>query len=99
MLPLSIPLLDHGLYHWYSATHSLASFVQFLLVTKLIPGSGGARRSLMYQDKPGMPRRAKVFTTGGEEGRGSEEGRDVEWVEMKVGPLRAFLEKEFEYKF
>ncbi len=68
-------------------------------MTKVIPNSGGARRSLMYQDKEGLPRRAKVYTTGGEEAQGSEAGRDVEWVDMKVGPFKAFLAKEFEYKF
>lgn len=70
-----------------------------MLVTKVIPNSGGARRSLMYAEKEGASRRAKVYTTGGEEAQGSEEGRDVEWVDMKVGPFKAFLEKEFEYKF
>lgn len=47
----------------------------------------------MYRDQPdareGEKRLAKVYTTGGREGKGSGERRDVEWVEMKVGPMRA----------
>ena len=49
----------------------------------------------MYTDKEGMPRRAKVYTTGGEESNGTQEGRDVEWVDMETGPMKAYLENEF----
>ncbi|GAA5941831.1 uncharacterized protein JCM15063_000791 [Sporobolomyces koalae] len=97
---LSIPLLDFRLYHHFSASHELASFTAFWLVTKLIPNSGGARRSMMYADKPGdTQRRAKVYTTGGHEGKGSLEGRDVEYVEMKVDVMREYLKREFGFGF
>ncbi|GAA5912798.1 hypothetical protein JCM6882_000430 [Rhodosporidiobolus microsporus] len=97
--PLSCSLLDFRLYHHFSASHELATFTAFWLVTKVIPGTGGARRSMMYAEKPGQPRRAKVYTTGGIEGKGSLEGRDVEWVEMETQPMRAFLEREFGFSF
>ncbi|BGP46300.1 hypothetical protein JCM10450v2_002142 [Rhodotorula kratochvilovae] len=93
----SVPLADFRLYHHFSASHELASFSAFWLVTRLLPGTGGARRSMLYAEKEGMPRRAKVYTTGGHEGKGSLEGRDVEWVEMETGPVREFLEREFEW--
>ncbi|GAA5835797.1 hypothetical protein JCM9279_004649 [Rhodotorula babjevae] len=96
---LSLPLADFRLYHHFSASHELASFTAFFLVTRLLPGTGGARRSLMYADKEGSPRRAKVYTTGGTEGRGSLEGRDVEWVDMETGPMKDFLRREFGFGF
>jgi hypothetical protein len=97
---ISIPLLDFRLYHHFSASHQLASFTAFWLVTKLIPDSGGARRSMMFAEKEGEEkRRAKVYTTGGHEGKGSLEGRDVEWVEMKVGTMKEYLKKEFGFGF
>jgi hypothetical protein len=99
-LPLSVPLLDFGLYHHYSASHELAAFTAFWIITKLIPGSGGARRSMMYAEKEGDTlQRAKCYTVGGEEAQGSEEGRDVEWVEMKTGPVKEYLKREFGFKF
>ncbi|CAK5275969.1 unnamed protein product [Mycena citricolor] len=98
-LLLSVPLADLMLYHHFSATHQHASFTAFWLVTRLIPGGKGARRSMMYADKEGMPRRAKVYTTGGPEAQGSEEGRDVEWVEMQTGPMKDYLAKEFGFRF
>ncbi|TNY21742.1 arylamine N-acetyltransferase 1 [Rhodotorula diobovata] len=96
---LSVPLADFRLYHHFSASHEMASFTAFFLVTRLLPGTGGARRSLMYADKEGSPRRAKVYTTGGTEGRGSLEGRDVEWVDMETGALKQFLQREFGFGF
>ncbi|GAA6026654.1 hypothetical protein JCM10207_008916, partial [Rhodosporidiobolus poonsookiae] len=77
----------------------LASFTAFWLVTKLIPGTGGARRSMMYADKEGQPRRAKMYTTGGTEGKGSLEGRDVEWVDMEIEPMKAVLKEQFGFGF
>ncbi|GAA5967373.1 hypothetical protein JCM21900_000349 [Sporobolomyces salmonicolor] len=96
---ISIPLLDMRLYHHFSASHELASFTAFWLVTKLIPGTGGARRSMMYAEKDGEGKRAKVYTTGGHEAKGSLEGRDVEWVEMETEPMKAYLKKEFGFGF
>ncbi|KAJ7165648.1 arylamine N-acetyltransferase 1 [Mycena crocata] len=96
---LSVPLADFMLYHHFSASHELAAFTAFWLVTRIIPGSGGARRSMMYAEKEGQGTRAKVYTTGGPEGQGSEEGREVEWVDMETGPMREYLTKEFGFKF
>ncbi|GAA5992485.1 hypothetical protein JCM10908_000843 [Rhodotorula pacifica] len=97
---VSVPLLDYRLYHHFSASHSIGSFYAFFLVTRLLPGTGGARRSLMFAEKEGeTTRRAKVFTTGGDEAKGSLESRDVEWVEMKVGPMKRYLAKEFGFKW
>ncbi|KAJ7499872.1 arylamine N-acetyltransferase 1 [Mycena latifolia] len=95
----SVPLADFMLYHHFSASHELAAFTAFWLVTRIIPGSGGARRSMMYAEKEGEGRRAKVYTTGGPEGQGSEAGRDVEWVEMETGPMKEYLAREFGFKF
>ncbi|TKA55044.1 hypothetical protein B0A53_02519 [Rhodotorula sp. CCFEE 5036] len=95
----SVPLLDYRLYHHFSASHNIGSFYAFFLVTRLLPGTGGARRSLMYADKEGQPRRAKVFTTGGDDAKGSLESRDVEWVDMEVGPMKRYLAKEFGFKW
>ncbi|BGP23037.1 arylamine N-acetyltransferase [Rhodotorula toruloides] len=97
---LSIPLLDYRLLHHFSATHEVGSFYAFWLVTRLLPGTGGARRSMMFAEKEGQDvRRAKVYTTGGHDGKGCLEGRDVEWVDMETGPMREYLEREFGYKF
>ncbi|BGP14128.1 hypothetical protein JCM10213_002426 [Rhodosporidiobolus nylandii] len=97
--PISVSLLDFRLYHHFSASHELASFTAFWLVTKLIPGTGGARRSMMYAEKEGEGKKAKVYTTGGSEGKGSLEGRDVEWVPMETEPMKAYLTKEFGFCF
>ncbi|GAA6020047.1 hypothetical protein JCM11491_004909 [Sporobolomyces phaffii] len=97
---VSVPLLDFRLYHHFSASHPLASFTAFWLVTKLIPDSGGARRSMMYAEKDGHAgTRAKVYTTGGHAAEGSLEGRDVEWVEMETDTMQAYLRKEFGFGF
>lgn len=98
-LPVSVPLADFALYHHFSASHEMASFTAFWLITRIIPGSGGARRSMMYAEKAGEGTRAKVYTTGGPEAQGSDEGRDVEWVEMDTGTVKAYLTKEFGFKF
>ncbi|ORY39737.1 hypothetical protein BCR35DRAFT_336524, partial [Leucosporidium creatinivorum] len=100
-IPVSVPSLDFVLYHHFSATHDLAVFTAFFLVSQLIPGSGGARRNIMYRDQPNHvgPRMAKVYTTGGRDGTGSSERRDVEYVEMKIGPMKEYLEKHFDYDF
>ncbi|KAJ7039393.1 arylamine N-acetyltransferase 1 [Mycena alexandri] len=98
-LLISVPLADYMLYHHFSASHELSAFTAFWLITRIIPGSGGARRSMMYAEKEGQGTRAKVYTTGGPEGRGSDEGRDVEWIDMETGPMKACLIKEFGFKF
>lgn len=104
-VPFSVSLIDFSLYHHYSASHERAAFTAFLLLTKLIPGTGGARRSMMYGAKDdalalstGRPRRAKVHTTGGIDGVGGGD-RDVEYVEMKVGPMKEYLEREWGFVF
>lgn len=88
--------------HLYSSVHTYASFSRFWLVTKLIPGGQGARRSMMYSEReddvPGQER-AKVYTTGGIESEGLDEGRDVEWVPMRVGPMRKWFQDNMGYKF
>lgn len=97
---LQVPLLDFGLYHHYSASHELASFTAFLLITRVLPNTGGARRTLMYREIEGDTKKcAKVSTYGGPEAQGSEEGRDVEWVEMKVGTLKEWLATNMGYKW
>lgn len=90
-----------GLLHHYSATHELAAFTAFFLVTKLVPGTGGARRSLMFgkKDVEAGRTKAKVHTTGGSEAQGSTEARDVEWVEMETGTMRDFLAREWGFRF
>ncbi|KAF8173758.1 hypothetical protein K438DRAFT_1849925 [Mycena galopus ATCC 62051] len=98
-LLISTPLADFRLYHHFSASHEMAAFSAFWLITRIIPGSGGARRSMMYAETEGKGTRAKVYTTGGPEAQGSEEGRDVEWVEMETGPVKEYLTKEFGFKF
>ncbi|KAJ6579627.1 arylamine N-acetyltransferase 1 [Mycena vulgaris] len=96
---ISVPLPDFMLYHHFSASHELAAFTAFWLITRLIPGGRGARRQMMYAEKAGEGKRAKVYTTGGPEARGSDEGRDVEWVEMETGPMKEYLAREFGFKF
>ncbi|KAJ6631621.1 hypothetical protein B0H10DRAFT_2159843 [Mycena sp. CBHHK59/15] len=95
----SITVRDIGLYDHYSQAHALAAFTGFFLVTRLLPDTGGARRSVMFAES--MPRRdgvrcAKVHTTGGAAGEGP---RDVEYVPMETGPMRVFLEREFGFVF
>ncbi|KAJ6544327.1 hypothetical protein B0H19DRAFT_1170358 [Mycena capillaripes] len=96
---ISAGVVDFTLYHHFSASHGMATFTAFWFISRLIPGSGGARRQMMYAEKVGEGKRAKVYTTGGPEARGSEEGRDVEWVDMETGPMKEYLAKEFEFKF
>ncbi|KZP31081.1 arylamine N-acetyltransferase 1 [Athelia psychrophila] len=101
-LPISIPSLDLALFSHFSATHELAHFTAFWLVSRQLPGTGGARRSMMFAEGGGEvdgKRRAKVYTTGGEEGRGKKEGRDIEWVDMDIGTVRNYLGKEFDFRF
>lgn len=97
----SLSLLNLGLLHHYSATHELAAFTSFFLVTKLLPGTGGARRSIMYgkKDVEAGRTRAKVHTTGGNEAEGATDARDIEWVEMETGEMRGYLEKEWGFRF
>ncbi|KAJ6495770.1 arylamine N-acetyltransferase 1 [Mycena vitilis] len=94
----SITVRDIGLYDHYSQAHPLAAFTGFFLVTRLLPGTGGARRSVMFAEhmaKDGV-RRARVHTTGGAADDGP---RDIEYVPMETGPMRAFLEREFGFVF
>ncbi|KAK7057542.1 UPF0029 domain-containing protein [Favolaschia claudopus] len=94
----SITIRDIGLYDHYSQNHPLAAFTGFFLVTRILPGTGGARRSVMFAEhmvKDGV-RRAKVHTTGGDAGDGP---RDIEYIPMETGPMRAFLEREFGFVF
>jgi hypothetical protein len=94
----SITVRDIGLFDFYSQAHPLAAFTGFFLVTRLLPGTGGARRSVMFAEhmaRDGV-RRARVHTTGGAAGDGA---RDIEYVPMETGPMRAFLEREFGFMF
>ncbi|KAJ7686473.1 hypothetical protein B0H17DRAFT_1204160 [Mycena rosella] len=94
----SITVRDIGLYDYYSQAHPLAAFTGFFLVTRLLPGTGGARRSVMFAERMARDgvRRARVHTTGGAAGEGP---RDVEYVAMETGPMRVFLEREFGFVF
>ncbi|KAF8178605.1 arylamine N-acetyltransferase 1 [Mycena galopus ATCC 62051] len=95
----SITVRDIGLYDFYSQAHPLAAFTGFFLVTRLLPGTGGARRSVMFAErmvKEDGVRRARVHTTGGDAGEGP---RDIEYVPMETGPMRVFLEREFGFVF
>ncbi|GAA6020037.1 hypothetical protein JCM11491_004906 [Sporobolomyces phaffii] len=96
---VTTPLLDFRLFHHFSACHKLGVFTAFWLVTRLIPDSGGARRTMMYAEKAGKGTQARVYTTGGHDAKGSLDGRDVEWVEMETGATKAYLEKEFGFRF
>ncbi|KAF7298065.1 UPF0029 domain-containing protein [Mycena chlorophos] len=97
----SITIRDIGLFDFYSQAHPLAAFTEFFLVTRLLPGTGGARRSVMFSEamvRDGR-RLAKVHTTGGLDAKGSTEARDVEYVEMETRPMRAYLEEHFGFVF
>ena len=103
---LSVTLIDFSLYHHYSSSHPAAAFIGFFLVTKLLPGTGGARRSLMYSAKAGANREkegfAKIHTTGGLEAQGREgkgADRDVEWVAMDTVSMKKHLIEEWGFKF
>jgi hypothetical protein len=94
----SITVRDIGLYDHYSQAHPLAAFTGFFLVTRLLPGTGGARRSVMFAEHMARDgaRQARVHTTGGTAGKAP---RDIEYVPMETGPMRAFLEREFGFVF
>ncbi|KAJ7818194.1 arylamine N-acetyltransferase 1 [Mycena olivaceomarginata] len=85
----SITVRDIGLYDHYSQAHPLAAFTGFFLVTRLLPGTGGARRSVMFAEH-------MVKSDGARRARGP---RDIEYVEMETGPMREFLEREFGFVF
>ena len=79
-----------------------APFVNFFVVSVLL--KTGARRTLSYGVAPvdmnaggaeGTIRQAKLYTKEGSKG----EEYDVEWVEFETGPVRAVLEREFDFKF
>lgn len=42
---------------------------------------------------------AKIHTTGGDESNGGTQERDVEFIEMKIGPMKAHLIKEWGFIF
>ncbi|KAJ7733545.1 arylamine N-acetyltransferase 1 [Mycena maculata] len=96
----SITVRDIGLYDHYSQAHPLAAFTGFFLVTRLLPGTGGARRSVMFAEHMahGGVRNARVHTTGGAQGDAGGP-RDIEYVPMETGPMRVFLEREFGFVF
>ncbi|KAK4053166.1 hypothetical protein OIV83_001901 [Microbotryomycetes sp. JL201] len=99
VLPISVPVQDIALYQHYSASHALASFTNFFMVTKLVPGGKGARRSLMYAPREGEEKAlAKVFTSDGPEAQGSTEHRDVRWIPMETAAMKQWLQEEMEFK-
>ncbi|KAM0792583.1 hypothetical protein ACM66B_005244 [Microbotryomycetes sp. NB124-2] len=99
VLPISVPVQDIALYQHYSASHALASFTNFFMITRLIPGGKGARRSMMYAPREGEEKAlAKVFTSDGPEAQGSTEHRDVKWIPMETAAMKQWLKEEMGFR-
>lgn len=89
---------------WYNETHPEAPFVNFFVVSVLLPS--GARRTLSYGPPPidmqngneaeaAAMKKAKLYTKEGILG----EEIDVQWIPFETGRVRAVLEKEFGFIF
>jgi len=92
---------DFIVYNHYNSTHPSAVFVNFFVCTRL--GEDGSRKTLYWKegmiDPEGSGRRmAKLQTTSAGGGSG-EKGKEEEWVEMKVGPVKKVLERTFGMMF
>ncbi|KAK4053802.1 hypothetical protein OIV83_001458 [Microbotryomycetes sp. JL201] len=89
---------------YYNETHPDAPFVNFFVVSRLLPS--GARRTLSFGPPPidmregneaeaAQKHMAKLYTKDGIKG----DETDVEWVAFKVGAMRAVLAREFGFRF
>ncbi|KAK4058845.1 hypothetical protein OIO90_000291 [Microbotryomycetes sp. JL221] len=88
----------------YNETHPKAPFVNFFVVSLLLPS--GARRTLSYgpppidmqegnEEEAAGRRMAKLYTKNGIKG----EEFDVDWIPFKVGPMKTTLQREYGFKF
>ncbi|ORY92867.1 arylamine N-acetyltransferase 1 [Leucosporidium creatinivorum] len=97
----SISTADFIVYNHYNSTHPSAVFVNFFVCTRL--SEDGSRRTLywkegMLEEKTGR-RLAKLQTTRPGQGDREGEGKQEEWVEMKVGSVKRCLKEVFGMEF
>lgn len=96
----SVAAVDFAVLNNYQYSSTNSRFRTMLVSTIL--RSNGERRTLVYLD--GMTddegkKAAKVYTmTAVEEGKREEE-KEIEWVPMRVGPMRRVLERDFGMRF
>ncbi|KAM0747432.1 cysteine proteinase [Meredithblackwellia eburnea MCA 4105] len=86
---------DFVVLNHYNSTHPSAIFKNFFLVTRL--QEGGGRKTFFFKEPMSDPKGELNGRICGKLQESSFEGKKVreEWVEMKVGPVREALEKEF----
>lgn len=96
----SVAAVDFGVLNNYQYSSTNSRFRTMLVSTLLRPN--GERRTLVYLD--GMTddrgeKAAKVYTTTAVVEGKREEETDVEWVPMRVGPMKKVLERDFGMRF
>ena len=95
-------LVDFRVLNTFQFASEHARFRTFFVATILRPD--GERRTLQYLDGMEDPQHegrhaAKLCTTTAVVEGKREDEKDVEWVEMRVGPVREVLEREFGMRF
>jgi len=98
----SVPFVDFRVLNTFQFASEHARFRTFFVATILRPD--GERRTLQYLDGMEDPQHegrhaAKLCTTTAVVEGKREDEKDVEWVEMRVGPVREVLEREFGMRF
>ncbi|GAA5824164.1 hypothetical protein JCM11251_001549 [Rhodosporidiobolus azoricus] len=92
----SVPFRDFITYNHFQSTHPGARFRTFFVAT--VQHQNGERSTLRWEerlkDEQGRKRARFSRTSRPEEGKRESEV-DGRWVEMRVGPVREVLEKEF----
>ncbi|GAA6048239.1 hypothetical protein JCM3770_006498 [Rhodotorula araucariae] len=92
----SVPFVDFRVLNTFQFASEHARFRTFFVSTRL--RKNGERRTLQYMDgmtDPQGRRAAKLYTTTAVVEGQREEEKDVEWVEMRVGPVKRVLEAEY----
>lgn len=92
---ISTPAMDNAVRNHYISSHPASSFRALFLATRL--REDGSRATFTFS---GKTRQERVGERRGKLQRTKVEGEKVEeWVEMKIGPVREVLEREFGFAF
>ncbi|GJN89304.1 hypothetical protein Rhopal_002284-T1 [Rhodotorula paludigena] len=92
----SVAFVDFKVLNNFQFSSLEARFRTFLVATNL--HNNGERRTLQFDDSSKDPqgrRAAKLYTTTAVVEGQREQEKDVEWIEMRVGPVKRVLERDF----
>lgn len=92
----SVAFVDFKVLNNFQFSSLEARFRTFLVATNL--HKNGERRTLQFDDSSKDPqgrRAAKLYTTTAVVEGQREQEKDVEWIEMRVGPVKRVLERDF----